>query len=184
MTALRLLAALRRFRREDRGVASLEFVVAVPVFLMIFMASFESAMLMTRFVMLERGVDITVRELRLGGFSNPQHQVLKEAICSHTVMFEDCENTLMLELRTVNTASWQSLDNSADCVDRAPDAPIQPLSDLSVGLENEMMLVRACAVFEPMFPLTGIGLKLPRVREGSSDYGLVATSAFVNEPNT
>lgn len=174
----RLFCALRR----DDGVASLEFVIALPVFLMVFMASFESAMLMTRFVMLERGVDMTVRELRLGGYAAPDHALLKKEICKHTVMFADCENILMLELRPVATTTWANLDADAACVDR--DATVNPLSDLSAGLENEMMIVRACAVFEPIFPTTGIGLQLPRVREGSRDYGLVATSAFVNEPNT
>lgn len=180
MTAF-LRRAARALRRDD-GVASLEFVIALPVFLMVFMASFESAMLMTRFVMLERGLDMTVRELRLGGYENPTHAMLKREICSHTVMFADCESILMLELRPVATANWQTLDSTATCVDR--DAQINPLTDLSAGLENQMMVVRACAVFEPIFPTTGIGLNLPRVRTGSDDYGLVATSAFVNEPST
>jgi hypothetical protein len=175
-------AQLFRALRRDDGVASLEFVIALPVFLMVFMASFESAMLMTRFVMLERGVDMTVRELRLGGYANPTHALLKREICSHTVMFADCEDILMLELRPVATTNWETLDNTTSCIDR--DAEINPLSDLSPGLENQMMIVRACAVFEPIFPTTGIGLQLPKVRQGSDDYGLVATSAFVNEPNT
>ena len=42
------------------------------------------------------------------------------------------------------------------------------------------MIVRACAVFEPLFPTTGLGLRMPRVN--SSDYAIVSMSAFVNEP--
>ena len=42
------------------------------------------------------------------------------------------------------------------------------------------MLVTVCAVFSPMVPTTGLGLKLPKVN--STDYALIAMSAFVNEP--
>ena len=48
----------RGFRRED-GTASVEFVMVVPVLLTVFMASFESGLLMTRSIMLEQAVDIT-----------------------------------------------------------------------------------------------------------------------------
>jgi len=44
-----------------------------------------------------------------------------------------------------------------------------------------MMLITACAVFKPMVPTTGLGLKLPRVN-GGDDYAVVSMSAFVNEP--
>ena len=54
----------RALRCED-GAATLEFALSVPVLITIFMASFESGLLMTRSIMLEQAVDITMRELRL-----------------------------------------------------------------------------------------------------------------------
>jgi hypothetical protein len=45
------------------------------------------------------------------------------------------------------------------------------------------MLMTVCAVFEPMVPTTGLGLKLPKVN-GGSYYGLVTITAFANEPNS
>jgi hypothetical protein len=48
------------------------------------------------------------------------------------------------------------------------------------GGGNDVMLVRICAVFEPIFPTLGLGAQLTRVNE--SDYALVAAAAFVNEP--
>ena len=177
-----LRRALRRFIRED-GIATLEFVVMLPVFLMIFMASFESGLLMTRFVMLERAVDLTVRELRLGIFVNPKHDVMKKVICDRTVFFQDCEDIMRLDLTPVamnGGGNWLLPAADAPCVDR--DAVIKPLiSDLNTGTSNEMMLVRACAVFDPIWPLTGIGLNLNK--DASGGYSLVAASAFVNEPS-
>ena len=43
------------------------------------------------------------------------------------------------------------------------------------------MLVRACAIFDPIFPITGMGLNLPL--DASGAYQLAASSAFVNEPD-
>lgn len=43
------------------------------------------------------------------------------------------------------------------------------------------MLVRVCALFEPFFPTTGLGMMMRYNARG--DYALVATTAFVNEPS-
>ncbi|MGB8813882.1 MAG: TadE family protein, partial [Paracoccaceae bacterium] len=78
--AKRLVAGLRR---ED-GTATIEFVLAIPAVLMIFMASFESGLMMTRGMMVERSVDMTMRELRLGHMIMPTFAKLKADICSRT----------------------------------------------------------------------------------------------------
>lgn len=175
----------RRFGRED-GVATVEFVLILPAFLMVFMASFESGLLMTRFIMLERAVDMTVRDLRLGIIefaedATPQemHDQVKGIVCDRTVLFSDCAEIMMLELRPVSQTTWEPLGSEADCVDRAAD--INVVDQFTTGTDNEMMLVRACAVFDPTFPGTGIGLRLPL--DDTGGYSLVASSAFVNEPS-
>ena len=66
-----------------------------------------------------------------------------------------------------------------EIVDR--DEPIQLLDPLDTGTDNEMMLIRACAVFDPIFPMTGLGLKLKKDAFGGG-YAIIARSAFVNEP--
>jgi hypothetical protein len=47
------------------------------------------------------------------------------------------------------------------------------------GGQNQLMLVKACAIFNPIFPSTGLGLQLVRDDGG---YAVTAFSAFVNEP--
>ncbi|MEZ5796378.1 MAG: hypothetical protein R3D63_02055 [Paracoccaceae bacterium] len=42
------------------------------------------------------------------------------------------------------------------------------------------MIVRVCAVQDPFFPTTGLGLQLKADAEGG--YQLIAASVFVNEP--
>jgi hypothetical protein len=170
---------LAGFRRRDDGVASVEFVLMLPLFLTIFMASFESGLLMTRNIMLERALDLTVRELRLGSFVNPSHDTIKDAVCGRTVLFEDCGKIMRLELTKVNTATWNLPATDTPCADR--DEPIQLLDPLDTGAENEMMLIRACAVFDPIFPMAGLGLRLKKDSLGGG-YAIIARSAFVNEP--
>lgn len=196
MTRARLSHTLRRalgfarreqgFARREDGVASMEFVLMLPAFMFIFMSTFESGLLMTRYIMLERALDMTVRDLRLGAFVFPtnatdqeKHDKIKKAICDKTVMFEDCMNIVMLELRPVSRTTWAPLNVAASCIDRS--AAVNPPQSLDLGGSDEMMLVRACAVFDPLFPNTGIAMTLPKDVTGG--YDLVATSAFVNEPS-
>lgn len=175
--AARLRTAARRLAGQEDGTATIEFVLFVPVFLTVFMSAFESGLLMTRQAMLERAMDVSIRDLRLGW--RPTHDELKARICAVATVFPNCLNAVMLELRPVDTTTWSPLNTNVTCVER--NAPVQPLTTFVQGVPNEMMLVRACAVFDPIFPLTGMGLHLPL--DVSGGYQLAASSAFVNEPD-
>ena len=59
--ARRIAAFLPDEMRREDGTAAMEFVLVIPVIMMIFMASFESGLLMTRSIMLEQSVDMTMR---------------------------------------------------------------------------------------------------------------------------
>lgn len=170
---------LRRFWRRDDGTATVEFVLTVPVLLMIFMASLESGLLMTRYISLERAVDMTVRNLRLGQYPNPTHDLLKREICGRSSVLVDCSNAIRIELVPVDTATWNLPTSRVGCVDRA-DEDIAPVIEVNPGQPNDLMLVRVCIVQDALFPTTGIGLRLPKDADGG--YGLVALSSFANEP--
>ena len=73
----------RAFRRED-GTASIEFVIFVPVVVTIFMASVEAGFYMAKHVMMERGLDMVMRDLRLGKLGKPDHDELRTLICHAT----------------------------------------------------------------------------------------------------
>ncbi len=172
-------------RRGDDGNVTIEFVLVFPVFLIIFLSAFEAGILMTRQVMLERALDITVRDLRLGFLPTPglseaeAHLELKATICSRSLIIPDCGNAILLEMRPVSRLTWEPLNNVATCVDRSES--VQPATVFRAGAQNEMMILRACSVFEPVFPSTGLGMRLPK--DGNGDYALLATTAFVNEPS-
>jgi hypothetical protein len=174
----RLVSPLRRALKRDEGTATVDFVICIPVIMTIFIASIESGVLMTRYIMLERSVDIVMRNLRLGEYPDPTSAFLKTEICSRSTILEDCEANITIALEPVSQTTWVFPERNAGCVDR--DANISPSLTYDTGAAHEIMLVRVCVIQDAMFPTTGIGLNLPT--DGQGGYGLTAMSAFVNEP--
>jgi TadE-like protein len=168
----------RAFRREE-GTSTVEFVLCIPAFMMIFMMSFESGMFMTKSVLLDRAVDMTIRDLRLGRIVNPTSAKLKAEICDKTVIISECVTSIMIELAPINQTTWVMPATSVTCIDR--DQAIQPLVTMDVGSDNEIMLVRVCILVDSLFPRVGLGKKLVKGNHG--EIGLIAVSAFVNEPS-
>ena len=174
----RLQRALRRFKRDERGTAAVEFAMTVPLLIAIFMASFESGFLMIRSIMLEQSVDMTMRELRLGHYPIPTPELLKSEICKRSVVLTNCDQNIMIEMVRVNTSGWDMPTGRVACVNREED--IQPVTQVQTGQQNDVMLVRVCVTQDAMFPTSGIGLGLPKDSQGG--YGLVAVTAFAVEP--
>lgn len=175
-----LVKRIAKIWRQEDGVASIEFVFALPILMAIFMASFESGLMMTRSIMLEQSLDMVMRELRLGHIPNADAAVLKTEICKRTVMFSDCNSALMIELQKVSTTAWDMPTKAPACVNRS--LTVQPVTTLILGQQNDLMLVRACIVVDALFPTTGLGLDLTRTTNGGG-YEIVAVSAFSNEPS-
>lgn len=178
MTIRAKLRKLRRRAGAEDGSVTLDFVLVFPLFIMILLSSFEAGMMMTRYVMLERALDMSVRDLRLGTYANPTHAQIKSDICSRMILMPQCDQDLMLEMRPVNRGVWDVFTQATSCVDRT--SSVQPATEFRPGSQNEMMLVRACAVMDPFFPTTAWGLRLPLDQSGG--YQLLAMAGFVNEP--
>lgn len=174
-----LKRAMRRFRRGDDGNATIEFVLIFPAFLILFLSAFESGLLMTRQVMLERGTDMAVRRLRLESaghvFTLAQ---IKAMICNAAGIIPNCVQNTKIELRRVDPRAWVDVPTVPDCKD--VNNPLAPARALDNGGPNQLMVIRACSLFKPIFPGTGLGFQLPR---NSGDfYALVSSSAFAVEP--
>ncbi len=172
------LSKIRRLFRRDDGSATIEFAILFPVFITIFGSAYEAGLISTRMTMLERGTDVAVRDLRLGNDNVDTFDELKARICNVSGVIPDCMGALHVELTPVSTEDWDMRQGGSDCIDR--DEDITPVVSFTQGGSNELMLVRVCAVVEPMSPISLLGLRLPRVNQ--SDYALIATAVFVNEP--
>jgi hypothetical protein len=174
------LNQIKRFTRRQDGSATVEFVIVFPIFMVIFMSVFEGGLLMTRLVMLDRGLDITVRAIRLAPSStNITHESVKDMICANALILQDCEDQIQVEMVVISADTWTMPDASADCIDRT--SVIDPVITFSGGEENDIMFIRACVVVDPMFSSSGLGLALSK--DDSGGVRILATSAFAIEPS-
>ena len=169
---------LRHFRRSEDGTATMEFVIVFPIFMLILGSSFEIGAMTIRETMLERAVDLTIRDIRIGTGTAPQHNELKDIICDRAPILHDCSDKLRLEMIQLDPRNWTPPPDNADCTDASQD--VEPVREFTHGQENEMMLLRVCVKVQPVFPTTGLGKMLEK--DGAGDYALVAKSAFVQEP--
>ena len=174
--------AFRKFKKAQEGSATIEFVFLFPVFIFIFLMGFEAGYYMVRSVLLERGVEIAVRDVRLGNGKVPNFNVLKQKICNEAAIIPDCLNSIQIEMQPIAIAPGGTapVNTRAKCVDRLSTVDPATATTYDVGSENQMMMVRVCALSKPLFPTTGIGVGMKVDAEGN--YAIVSTTAFVNEP--
>lgn len=178
---MKLFSSLKRFLKARDGNATIEFVIIFPLFFGMFLAAFELGLMQVRHTMLERGLDIAVRSVRLSTAAVPSYDSVKENICEHALVLPECEENLRLEMVRVNP--WQSFQDlaPAKCVDTELD--ISPVQTWIEGGPHDLMLMRACILFDPMFPTTGIGYAISIDNTQGGAYALTALTAFVTEPD-
>lgn len=169
---------LRRFRRDEEGVVAFDFVIVLPLYLAFFLASFETGMLMTRQVLLDRGVDQVVRLIRINTLNPPSYSQLRTVVCANAPLIPDCENALKIEMWMQDPRGTMQFRPVPDCVDREEE--VQPASIYQLGAQNQIMFVRACVKYEPFFPTAALG---GAIRDKHGEYALVATNIYVTEPN-
>lgn len=177
MTRLRRL--LQRFRKSEDGSATVEFVIIFPLFMFLFVSCFELGTVMLRQTMLDRGIDMAVRQVRIGAVPNVTHDILKDMICDRAAILPNCNTELKLEMRVIDPRAWVNMPAVADCIDRADRS--LPVLNFQTGLPNQMMVLRACHLFDPYFPTFGLGEFIPR--QSGDAYALISTSSYVVEPN-
>jgi len=176
----------KRFFQDEEGTASLEFVLVFPVFFGFFLMTYEAGVYSTRQVMLEHGVDVTVREVRIGLIQNPDRDTLRARICQSARILPDCIQQLEIELIQKDLSSpWVALNQTISCVDRSDLSAVPPDTIDSVG-NNELAFLRACIRIDPFIPTSNLGMAFVAASEGDAaadgSYALFATSAFVVEP--
>jgi hypothetical protein len=86
-------------------------------------------------------------------------------------------------MQVVDPRAWTNMDTDVDCIDHEEDE--QPPPRFQAGIDNQMMILRACHLFEPFVSSFGLGQQvlgelIPR--ESGNSYRLVATASYVVEP--
>lgn len=176
MSSIRTFAS--RFRRDEDGTSTIEFAVYFTVFFMVFAAGVEIAYINLRHSMLERAVDLTVRDIRISTGAIPTYAEVKARICADATILDDCDGNLMLEMVETNPRNFWSFDPNPDCRNAEEDP--RPVRTFTPGKDNALMLLRACLKYKPMMPTTQFGKKLNTDTQGYAQ--MIVTSAFVQEP--
>ena len=192
----RLGRHIRRFLSDDGGGPTIEFMLIFPAVVFFVFLFGEIGTLSARTVLLKRGLDIAIRDVRLGNIPqniSPEdaHDLIKWSVCRNAFLLANCyrahnrpnqiaDGTLLLELIPVPLGA--PLPNRPfECRNR--NANIQPLINLNTGdrsnADGEIMLVRACIIAYPLFPATGYTAGLPSAQGG---YAITAETVFLNEP--
>jgi len=174
-----MFTRFKQFLKDDTATASVEFVMIAPLYLASVFSVFEAGWLMTKNMMLERGLDQTVRDIRLGKAGLTQHAEFVSAICDYARILRDCEDNMILEVTPINN-STDIPSGAADCRDRSTPPPPPGTHKFNLGNRTDVMYVRACVIVDPLLPGLGLGLHLPKNDRG--DFEMIAYSAFVNEP--
>lgn len=170
--------ALRRFRRDEAGNATVEFAILFPVMLVILFSSVELGVITLRQVLLERAMDITVRDIRLGTGSDMQHNEIRDSICNYSGFPGQCDVSLKLEMVQIDPFNWTPISGTADCVDSVEE--VDAVTQFVNGDSNDLMFLRACLSLDPLFPYWGLADAFEK--DGDGRIRLYAASAFVQEP--
>lgn len=175
----RLRRALGRARRNEDGNATIEFVIMVPLLFTIFFMGIEAGVLQMRQIMLDRALDITIRDLRVGAMGDaPEFSEVRDAVCDNAFLIPNCRENFALELTPVDLRNWTAPDFRMACVDR--DAEVAPVNVFTQGGSVRPTLVRACLIVDLIFPTSRLGLQLTTDPQGG--YQIFSTSFYINEP--
>jgi TadE-like protein len=174
-----LRSLLFRFRRSEDGSATLEFVITFPAMMIVLLSGVELGMATLQHSMLERALDLTVRDIRLGTGTAPQYDQIKNTICTRAGFIDNCATNLRLEMIQADPRAWTAIPAIADCTDQSLE--VTPVRSFVNGQDNELMILRACVKITPVFPTTGLGKSI--AKDGAGQFALVSVSAFVQEPS-
>ncbi len=173
----KLISRLARFRRKEDGSITVEFVIIFPAFMFLVLSGVELALVTLQQAMLDRAVDLTVREIRLGTGNNQSHDAIRDTICDHATFIKNCSANLRLEMIQQSAFAGIDIPATPDCTNNSEE--VSPVREFQNGLANELMILRACAKIDPVFPTSTMGRTLA---DDTGQIALTATTAFVQEP--
>lgn len=172
---------LRAFWEDETATATLEFAIIFPLLIIVFIAAFETALILTRQIMLERTLDMSVRVLRLAQGVITDADTVRDTMCANTSLLPNCDELLTIDLQLIDPDLYDMPSNDEICAGRGNDIVVAPDNDFDVGEDNDFLLIRTCLVVDRILPFSGYGLNL--ATDDSGGLHMMATTIFVNEPD-
>ncbi len=172
---------LRLFRRKEDGTVTVDFVIMVPFYIGVFLASAELGIMSMRYAFLERSLDLAVRDIRLSTGFTPTHDQLVAQICNQAAVIPNCTDNLSLQMIERDPRNWQDVPAANTCGTLGAANPdIDPVVRFDTGDANELMFLRACATVDAVFP--GGIFRPITLLNADGEYALVVENVFVQEP--
>lgn len=166
---------LRRFRRNRRGSAAVEFALVAPLFFGVLFAIIELALVFFASQILETVTQDTARLIMTGQAQNASftQAQFKNAVCSKLVVMFDCANGVSIDVKSYKEFSTVDISNPIDS-----DKNFVPPNNYLPGGPGDIVVVRLFYKW-PLF-VTGLGFNVANI--GNNQRLLTATAAFQNEP--
>jgi Flp pilus assembly protein TadG len=166
---------LRRFRRNRRGSAAVEFALVAPIFFAVLFAIIELALVFFATQILETVTQDTARLIMTGQAQNASYTQaqFKNAVCAKLTVMFDCVNGVSIDVKNYPTFSTVDVSSPIDAAKN-----FVPPNNYLPGGPGDIVVVRLFYKW-PLF-VTGLGFNLANI--GSNQRLLTATAAFQNEP--
>lgn len=168
---------VRRFLRDVRGVAALEFAMLGPPFFLILFSMFEVGLTYTADTLLQNAVNETARLIRTGevNVNNTSREQFRQMVCDRINIILACDDHLKIDVR-----EFTSFSGSGFTSPLTSGGTFRPDSDFrwQPGAPCSVVLVRAFYAWSPITP--GLGDAMGNMRDG--EQLLQATTAVRNEP--
>jgi Flp pilus assembly protein TadG len=167
--------AFRRFRRNSRGSAAVEFALVAPVFFALLFAIIETAIVFFAGQVLETVTQDSARmimtgQAQTGGYSQGQ---FKDYVCGRVSVLFDCANGIYVDVQSypafTNVSITDPINGSKNFIATMQYSP---------GGPGDIVVVRLFYQW-PLF-VTGLGYNIANL--SGSKRLLAATAAFRNEP--
>jgi Flp pilus assembly protein TadG len=168
-------SALRRFRRNRRGSAAVEFALVAPIFFALLFAIIEVAMVFFASQVLETVTQDAARMIMTGQAQNLTYTQtqFKNYVCGQVSTFFDCQGGIYIDVENypafTGVTIADPLDGNGNFVNNMKYCP---------GQDGDIVVVRLFYQW-PLF-VTGLGFNLSNMSGGKRL--LSATAAFKNEP--
>jgi Flp pilus assembly protein TadG len=167
--------ALRRFRRNRRGSAAVEFALVAPVFFALLFAIIETAIVFFAGQVLETVTQDSARMIMTGqaqttGYSQSD---FKTYVCGKITVLFDCVAGISIDVQSYSAFSSVSI---TDPIDGGKN--FVPPNNYSPGGPGDIVVVRL--FYQWPLIVTGLGYNIANLT--GSKRLLTATAAFRNEP--
>ena len=170
-----VLKALRRFRRNRRGSAAVEFALVAPVFFALLFAIIEVSIVFFASQVLETVTQDSARTIMTGQAQTASQTAaqFKTSVCNRITVLFDCLNGIYIDVQNYPTftgvAILDPIDAGKNFTNNMKYCP---------GNAGDIVVVRLFYQW-PLF-VTGLGFNIANLT--GSKRLLSATAAFRNEP--